>query len=107
MPDLGKAFVQIVPSAEGISGSISDVLRGEAGSAGQESGGLFSENLVSTIKTVVAAAGIGAAITAAIGKVGDLAEYGDAIDKQSQKIGISAKAYHTEFYSESRKSPAD
>jgi len=93
MPDLGKAFVQIVPSAEGISGSISDVLKGEAGSAGQESGGIFSESLVSTIKTVVAAAGIGAAITAAIGKVGDLAEYGDAIDKQSQKIGISAKAY--------------
>lgn len=93
MPDLGKAFVQIVPSAEGISGSISSVLSGEAASAGSESGGLFGENLVSTIKTVVAAAGIGAAISAAIGKVGDLAEYGDQIDKQSQKIGISAKAY--------------
>jgi hypothetical protein len=89
MPDLGKAFVQIVPSAEGISGSISDVLKGEAGSAGQESGGLFSENLVSTIKTVVAAAGIGAAITAAIGKVGDLAEYGDAIDN-SRRRSVSA-----------------
>ncbi len=93
MPELGKAFVQIVPSAEGISGSITDVLSGEASSAGESSGGLFSEKLVSTIKTVVAAAGIGAAITAAIGKVGDLAAYGDTIDKQSQKIGISAKAY--------------
>ena len=93
MPDLGKAFVQIVPSAEGISGSITDVLRGEADSAGSESGSIFSDKLVSTIKSVVAAAGIGAAISMAIGKVGDLAEYGDAIDKQSQKIGISAKAY--------------
>lgn len=93
MPDLGKAFVQIVPSADGISGSISSVLQGEAGDAGNDAGGIFSENLVNTIKTVVAAAGIGAAITAAIGKVGDLAEYGDTIDKQSQKIGISAKAY--------------
>ena len=93
MPDLGKAFVQIVPSAEGISGSITDVLRGEADSAGAESGSIFSEKLVSTIKTVVAAAGIGAAISTAIGKVGDLAAMGDTIDKQSQKIGISAKAY--------------
>jgi len=93
MPDLGKAFVQIVPSAEGISGSITDVLRGEADNAGSESGSIFSEKLVSTIKTVVAAAGIGAAISTAIGKVGDLAAMGDTIDKQSQKIGISAKAY--------------
>ena len=93
MPDLGKAFVQIVPSAEGISGSITDVLRGEADNAGSESGSIFSEKLISTIKTVVATAGIGAAISTAIGKVGDLAAMGDTIDKQSQKIGISAKAY--------------
>ena len=93
MPDLGKAFVQIVPSAEGISGSITDVLRGEADSAGSESGAIFSDKLISTIKGVVAAAGIGAAISTAIGKVGDLAAMGDTIDKQSQKIGISAKAY--------------
>ena len=46
MPDLGKAFVQIVPSAEGISGSITDVLRGEADNAGSESGSIFSEKLV-------------------------------------------------------------
>jgi phage-related protein len=93
MPDLGKAFVQIVPSAEGISGSITNVLSGEASIAGTESGSIFSDKLVSTIKTVVAAAGIGAAISTAIGKVGELAAFGDTIDKQSQKIGISAKAY--------------
>ena len=93
MPDLGKAFVQIVPSAEGISGSISGIMKGEADSAGQESGSVFSEKMVATIKTVIAAAGIGTLISAAIGKVGDLAAYGDEIDKQSQKIGISAKAY--------------
>ena len=93
MPDLGKAFVQIVPSAEGISGSISGIMKGEADSAGQESGSVFSEKMISTIKTVIAAAGIGTLISTAIGKVGDLAAYGDTIDKQSQKIGISAKAY--------------
>ena len=63
MPDLGKAFVQIVPSAEGISGSISGIMKGEADSAGQESGSVFSEKMISTIKTVIAAAGIGTLIS--------------------------------------------
>ena len=31
--DIGKAYVQIVPSAEGIKGSITNVLNGEANSA--------------------------------------------------------------------------
>ena len=35
MPDLGKAYVQIVPSAQGIKGSITSVLGGEVSSAGE------------------------------------------------------------------------
>lgn len=93
MPDLGKAYVQIVPSADGISGSITNVLSGEADSAGSSLGNLLGNNLVGTLKTVLAAAGIGAIITTAVGKVGELAEFGDAIDKNSQKMGISAQAY--------------
>ena len=38
MSDIGKAYVQIVPSADGISGSISKVLGGEASSAGTSAG---------------------------------------------------------------------
>ena len=34
MPDLGKAYVQIVPSAQGIQGSITSVLGGEVNAAG-------------------------------------------------------------------------
>lgn len=93
MPELGKAYVQIVPSADGISGSITNVLSGEADSAGSSLGNLLGNNLVGTLKTVLAAAGIGAIITSAVGKVGELAEFGDAIDKNSQKMGISAQAY--------------
>lgn len=40
--DLGKAYVQIVPSAEGISGKISQLLSGESSAAGAASGRLFS-----------------------------------------------------------------
>lgn len=93
MAELGKAYVQIVPSAEGISGSISNVLSGEASSAGDQAGGLLSDGMVSALKAGLAAAGIGAIISTAIGKVGDFATLGDAIDKNSQKMGISAKAY--------------
>ena len=93
MPDLGKAYVQIVPSAEGISGSIENILSGEASSAGDAAGSLLGEGIVSKLKVVLAAAGIGAVISTAIGKVGEFAEFGDAIDKNSQKMGISAQAY--------------
>ena len=34
--ELAKAYVQIVPSAKGIRGSISEALSGEASSAGDE-----------------------------------------------------------------------
>lgn len=45
MPDIGKAYVQIVPSAEGISGSIADVLDPEAKKAGTQAGKSISGNL--------------------------------------------------------------
>lgn len=59
MAELAKAYVQIVPSAKGISGSISEALGGEATSAGTKSGNDFGKSLVSALKTAIAAAGIG------------------------------------------------
>lgn len=93
MTDIGKAYVQIVPSAEGISGSISEILSPEARSAGQEAGEEAGNSLAETMKKIIAAAGIGLAIKKSIDAVGDLAAYGDEIDKMSQKLGISAQAY--------------
>lgn len=43
--ELGKAYVQIVPSAQGISGKISSALKPEAAEAGQEAGKKISETL--------------------------------------------------------------
>lgn len=42
---LGTAYVQIVPSAQGISGSISKALAPEAASAGNKAGSLISTNM--------------------------------------------------------------
>lgn len=60
--DIGKAYVQIVPSAKGISGSISKVLNGESISAGKNAGNNVAGQLVSTIKKVIGAAALGSFI---------------------------------------------
>lgn len=56
--ELAKAYVQIVPSARGIKGSITKAFAGEADSAGTSIG----STLASKIKGVLAEAGIGAAL---------------------------------------------
>lgn len=58
MADLGKAYVQIVPSAEGIKGSITKVLSAESTSAGKSAG----LNVAGAIKGAIVAAGIGEAL---------------------------------------------
>lgn len=55
---VGKAYVQIMPSTEGIAGSISKALNGEADGAGRTLGG----KLAGAIKGVLVTAGIGTAI---------------------------------------------
>ena len=57
MPDLGKAYVQIVPSAEGISSGISDIVLPEADSAGEEAGRSMGDKLASALKTALIAMG--------------------------------------------------
>lgn len=49
MADLGKAYVQIVPSAQGISGSITNVLKGEAGIAGNTAGKQVTDAVTKSI----------------------------------------------------------
>lgn len=53
--NLGKAYVQIVPSAKGISGSVTGVLKGESEAAGKAAG----SNITGFIKKTIIAAGIG------------------------------------------------
>lgn len=101
--ELGKAYVQIIPSARGISGSISEAIGGEATSAGKSAG----LNIVGAIKGVVAAAGIGVMIKKSLDAGGALQQsyggldtiYGEAADAakkyaaEASKAGISANSY--------------
>ena len=45
MADIAKAYVQIIPSAEGIKGGITQVLSGEAVRAGHSAGAKISDSL--------------------------------------------------------------
>lgn len=56
---LASAYVQIIPSADGISGKLAEVMGGEAAAAGKISGKGLGLALVRTLTKVVAAAGIG------------------------------------------------
>lgn len=101
--ELGKAYVQIIPSAKGIGSSISSELNGESAKAGQSAG----LNLVGKLKGVIAAAGIGAAIKSSLEAGGNLQQsfggldtlYGEAADAakayaaEAAKAGISANDY--------------
>ena len=61
--ELGQAYVQIMPSAKGIQGSITKQLSPEATSAGTSAGTLLGGNLVGAMAGIIAAAKIGQMIT--------------------------------------------
>ena len=101
--NLGTAYVTIMPSAKGISGSISNAISGEATSAGTVAG----HNLVGSLKKVIAVAGIGKFFKDALDAGGALQQsfggldtiYGDAaagmkdLAYEAAKAGISANSY--------------
>ena len=60
--ELGQAYVRIMPSAKGITGSITKELGGEAESAGKSTG----SKIIGAIKGVIATAAIGKAIGASL-----------------------------------------
>lgn len=56
--NLGTAYVQIMPSAKGIKGSITNALGSEPSTAGAGAGKTFGEQLVSAAKKVIVGAGL-------------------------------------------------
>jgi hypothetical protein len=107
MADLGKAYVQIIPKAEGISGKIKEQIAPGAKQAGTDAG----TNIAGNIKKVLAGAAIGATVVKgfqmALDAGGKLQQsfggletlYGDAADAakkyaaEAAQAGISANDY--------------
>lgn len=93
MAELGKAYVQIVPSARGISGSISKALNGESVAAGTSSGASLGKSLVSSLTGVIAAAGIGKVIASSISEGAALQQSFGGLDTIYGKASEAAKQY--------------
>ncbi len=103
MPEIGEAFLRIVPKATGIKGELEKEMGGAGESAGKSAGGA----LAGAIKGAVVAAGIGAVIKTALNAGGDLQQsfggletiYGQAAAAakdyaaQAAQAGISANDY--------------
>lgn len=94
--ELGKAYVQIIPSAKGIQGSISDAIGGEAKSAGKSAGA----SIASSIKTAIIAAGIGKVIGEAISEGAALEQSLGGVetlfkDHADEVIANAERAYKT------------
>ncbi len=98
--ELAKAYVQIVPSAKGISGSISKELGREASVAGSSSGESFAGNMLGKVKQLIAVAGIGKVFSETISEGADLEQslggietlFKESADKVKEN---AAKAYQT------------
>ena len=105
--ELGKAYVQILPSAKGIKGEITKQLNGESTSAGKSAGEAIGGNLIGVVKKLIVAAGIGKIISDSLNAGGALQQsfggletlYGEAADaakayaKEAASAGISANDY--------------
>ena len=111
MADLGKAYVQIVPQAEGITGKIGAILSPESKKAGIKGGKEAGAGFVSSIKGTLAKLAIGAVVVkgfqSALEEGGKLQQsyggletiYGDAAEAakkyaaEAATAGISANDY--------------
>lgn len=74
--NLAKAYVQIIPSADGIKGNLESLLGGEGDAAGKSAGGKFSSAFGAALKIgaaalSAAAAGVGAMVSAAVSSYAD------------------------------------
>lgn len=106
MVEVGRATITIIPNMQGAQQTIAEQLGAASESAGksggEKAGSAFTANMGSMISAGAAVVtGAVAAVTgAAIGagkaiwdSANNVAQFGDNIDKMSQKMGISAQAY--------------
>ena len=95
--ELAKAYVQIIPSAEGIKGKIGQALGNDPAEAGKSAGSSLG-TLISTATKALAAAGIGKAISASITEGAALEQSIGGIETLFKDSADSVKAYATKAY---------
>ena len=96
--EMAKAYVQIVPSAQGIKGALEDVFGKETDGLGTKTGLSIGTQLVGTIKKVVAAAGIGKIIKDSIDMGGALQQSIGGIETLFKDSADTVKQYAAQAY---------
>ena len=92
--ELAKAYVQIIPSAQGIKDSITSVLSPEADSAGKKAG----TGIAGAIKKAITTAGIGIALKKAITEGAALEQSTGGIETLFKDSADTMKKYAQEAY---------
>ena len=96
--DLGKAYVQIVPSAQGIKASIQEVMGKPLEEQADKSGATFGSMLVSKIKGAITIAGIGKFLSASLTEGGALQQSIGGIETLfGNSANVIKKAAQTAF----------
>ena len=98
--ELGQAYVQIMPSAKGIQGSITKQLAPEATSAGMSSGMLLGGAMATAILSAVAVgvAGLGKLISSSISEGADLQQSMGGVETLFKNSAETVKKYANEAY---------
>ncbi|CJD48557.1 PblA [Streptococcus pneumoniae] len=96
--ELGKAYVQIIPSAKGISGMIQKEMGGEVASAGVSAGESLGSKMMGAVSKVITAAGIGKAIGASINEGAALQQSIGGIETLFKTSAGKVRGYAEEAY---------
>lgn len=96
--ELGKAYVQIIPSARGISDGIAKAVVPESAKAGHTAGVSLGSKLAKAASAAIAAAGIGKAIAASISEGGKLQQSIGGVETLFKSSAGTVKKYAQEAY---------
>lgn len=96
--ELGQAYVQIMPSAKGISGMIQKQIQPEADSAGQSAGLGLGKSMITAVTGVIAAAGIGSMFAKSISEGAALEQSLGGIETLFKDSADTVKNYANQAY---------
>ena len=96
--ELGKAYVQIVPSAQGIKSALTEMFDEETDGLGEQTGQSIGQKLVGTLKKVIVAAGIGKIISDSINMGGALQQSLGGVETLFKDSADTVKEYAAQAY---------
>ena len=96
--EIAQAYVQLIPSARGITGKIQSILDPEASAAGQSAGQSLGSSMMATLKKVIVAAGIGKAFKATLNEGAALQQSLGGVETLFKGSADKVKGYANEAY---------